>query len=191
MTYQNVNAGRYFLLSLFLIFAVIVADQFSKWLVMETLLRVADTHPPFIDWFFSLKRFNPLAITGDEFRSVAVAPWLNLVMVWNHGISFGLLDTQDPRMAFVFIGVSLLIVMLLLVWMVMTKRFNVAVALALAIGGAIGNVIDRVRFAAVADFLDAHLGDLHWPAFNFADSCIVIGAVYLMLDSVLAGKEKA
>jgi signal peptidase II len=70
------------------------------------------------------------------------------------------------------------------------RRPVITVSAALIVGGALANAIDRIRFRAVADFIDFHIGERHWPAFNVADSCIVVGAVLLMADSLLAKDDK-
>ena len=67
---------------------------------------------------------------------------------------------------------------------------GIAAAIGLVIGGAAGNVIDRFRFGAVADFLDLHWGDYHWPAFNLADAAISVGVVVLLMDALLIGPER-
>jgi signal peptidase II len=75
------------------------------------------------------------------------------------------------------------------IWLALNARFWVSFGLSLIIGGALGNVIDRVRFHAVADFIDAHYQQHHWPAFNVADSCIVAGAGILMLSSFFGNES--
>ncbi len=178
--------GRFFLLGLFLIVAIVVADQYTKWLVMETMLRVNGEAPDFARWFMTENKIPFFIHEREHFNSVTLLPFLNFVMVWNQGISFGLFDTNDPRMPMLFIGISLLISIPMLIWLALSRRPPLSIGLSLIIGGAIGNVIDRVRFGAVADFIDLHINNqYHWPAFNLADSCIVIGALLLIIDSFL------
>ena len=76
-----------------------------------------------------------------------------------------------------------------MIWLALSLQKTVSLALSLIIGGALGNVLDRVRFDAVQDFIDVHLGQHHWPAFNVADSFIVIGAGILMLVSLLSKED--
>jgi signal peptidase II len=83
---------------------------------------------------------------------------------------------------------ALAIVAAMLVWLRTTETPLAQAALGGIIGGALGNVIDRVRFGAVADFLDVHVMSYHWPAFNVADSAITVGAVFLVVDSLFAGR---
>lgn len=178
------SPGRFFLLGFFLIIAIVLADQYTKWLVMETMLRINGDAPEFSRWFMTENKI-PFFITEREpFRTIALLPFLNFVMVWNQGISFGLFDTNDPRMPILFIGISLLISIPMLIWLTVSRRIPLSIGLSLIIGGAFGNVIDRVRFGAVADFIDLHMNNrYHWPAFNLADSCIVIGALLLIYDA--------
>ena len=113
---------------------------------------------------------------------VQVTPFFNLVMVWNHGISFGMFSRHDA--AYALIALALAIVGFLLWWVRTLQTRNEILAVGLIIGGAMGNVIDRLRFGAVADFFDLHAFDYHWPAFNIADSCIFIGVVLLCWESM-------
>lgn len=115
---------------------------------------------------------------------------LNLVMVWNTGISFGMMNELGSGIAWVLVGLTLAIVAVLAAWLMKSKDNLQAGALGLVIGGALGNALDRVRFGAVADFFDFYVGDFHWPAFNLADSAIVIGVGLLLLHSMLPGSRK-
>lgn len=188
MPQNRTKPGRYLAIALIAAAAIVLADQYTKWLVMESLLRVKDTLLSFPEWFMTKREVAYFIMERDEFRVIEVFPWLNLVMVWNQGVSFGLFDTNNPKMAIVFIAIAALISMVMLIWLMLTRSRLVSAALAMIIGGAAGNIIDRIRFAAVADFIDVHAGDLHWPAFNLADSCIVLGALLLAFDSFRADK---
>lgn len=123
---------------------------------------------------------------------LAVAPFFNLVLVWNKGISFGLLNDHDGRSGvLLLVAMSLVITAALIVWAWRTQSRFLALALGAAIGGALGNVIDRIRFGAVVDFLDFHAFGGHWPAFNIADSCIVVGIAFVAIDGLFfEPKEK-
>ncbi len=111
---------------------------------------------------------------------IEVTSFFNLVMVWNPGISFGMFRdiANGPT---ILITLALVIVVWLLWWMWGVARRGEAAALGLIIGGALGNVVDRIRFGAVADFFDFHIANLHWPAFNIADSLVFMGAIGLMV----------
>jgi signal peptidase II len=125
--------------------------------------------------------------TGE---ALEVLPFFNLVLVWNRGVSFGMLDTAGAGAPWILSGIALAVVVGLLVWLRRAEEWPLAAGLALVIGGALGNVIDRVRFGAVVDFIDVHAVGWHWPAFNVADSAIVVGAAVLVLDGLLAPRSK-
>ena len=153
----------------------IVLDQVSKWWIVEKLFRpqgVIET--PF---------FTPMR--------VPLIPNFNLVMAWNRGVSFGVFNNAGSWNAIVLPLLSAGIVIFLLSWMAKAQNRLVAAALGLVIGGALGNVIDRLRWGAVADFLDFYVGAWHWPAFNVADSAITIGAVLLVLDSLFLARTSS
>ena len=125
----------------------------------------------------------------DPPRVVDIWPFFNVVMVWNRGVTFGLLDDTPFWGQWAFIGLSLAIVAILLLWLHRSKTRWQAAALGLIIGGALGNVIDRVHYGAVADFLDFHVGSYHWPAFNIADSAITLGVAMMFFDALFGPKE--
>lgn len=120
---------------------------------------------------------------------VTVTPFFNLVLVWNRGISFGMLDAAGGATPWVLAGLSLAVVVALTIWLTRAKDRIIVIGLGLVIGGALGNVIDRIRFGAVVDFLDFHAAGYHWPAFNAADSAIVVGAGLLILDGLLGKRH--
>lgn len=120
-----------------------------------------------------------------EREVVTVTPFLNLVLVWNTGVSFGLLANDAALTRWLLIGVSLIVSAALAVWLWRAGDRRVAVALGLIIGGALGNVIDRLLHRAVVDFLDFHLAGWHWPAFNLADGAITLGVAGLVLVTLL------
>ncbi|MCW9001683.1 MAG: signal peptidase II [Rhodospirillales bacterium] len=140
-------------------------DQYTKWLILEHVMQ-----PP---------------------RVITVTSFFNLVMAWNTGISFGMFASDSPLNRWLLPGLALVVVAGLAIWLYRTSCRFIGIGLALIIGGAVGNVIDRVRFGAVADFLDIHLAGYHWPAFNVADSAITIGAAILILDSLFRRPESS
>ena len=119
-------------------------------------------------------------------QPVEVTPFFDLVLVWNQGVSFGLLNGGGRQLALVadrprrgHRGAPDRVAL--------ARAAGAAqAALWLVLAGALGNVTDRLRFGAVVDFLDFHLGGLHWPAFNVADSAIVIGAGLLLIDGLFS-----
>jgi signal peptidase II len=122
-----------------------------------------------------------------EHPIIEVVPFFSLVKVYNYGVSFGMfndLTYGSMILSVIAIGITLILCFMLL----KIKKLYMGVAFGLIIGGAIGNIIDRVRFGAVADFLDFYIGDYHWPAFNMADSAVFIGVAIIVLDGFI-GKE--
>lgn len=116
-------------------------------------------------------------------QSEAVTSYFNLVMVYNKGAAFSFLSNQPGWQRYFFTGVSV-IASLFILWMLRrnpTQRLFCG-SLALILGGAIGNLIDRIAYGHVIDFLDFHAGGWHWPAFNVADSAITLGAILFVLD---------
>jgi signal peptidase II len=147
---------------------MVVLDQLSKWWIVEKL-------------------FRPDGITETPFYTsmrIELVPVFDLVMAWNRGVSFGIFNNAGSWNAVLLPLLSAVIVLFLLRWMATAESRVVAAALGLIVGGATGNVVDRLRWGAVADFLDFHVGAWHWPAFNVADSAITVGAVLLVLDSL-------
>lgn len=140
---------------------VLAADQASKWWVRDVL------HLPRIG-------------------TVKVLPVLNFTMVWNRGVTFGLLNSLGRWSAPLLVLGALAIVAALSVWLWRAERKLVAVALGAIAGGAIGNVIDRLRFGAVVDFIHAHAFGWSWYVFNVADAAIVCGVAALILDGMRA-----
>ncbi len=123
-----------------------------------------------------------------ERGSVELLPMLSLTMVWNRGITFGLFNGGGHAFAGVQVegvvlgGFALAIVVALAVWLRRAENRLVATALGAIAGGAVGNVIDRVRFGAVVDFIHAHAFGWSWYVFNIADAAIVCGVAALLLD---------
>jgi signal peptidase II len=148
---------------------VLVADQASKWWVLNGL-------------------------DLPELRQVVLLPVLNLTMVWNRGVTFGLLNGLGSWGHVLLAAIALAVVVALGFWLRRAESRLVAVAIGSIAGGAIGNVIDRVRFGAVVDFIHAHVatpwGDYSWYVFNVADAAIVCGVAALILDSQLSKRRR-
>ncbi len=115
---------------------------------------------------------------------LVVVPFLDLVLTCNSGVSFGLFNRTGVS-ALLFALAAALIILVLLFWLSRVRQNFLAFAIGLIIGGAIGNVIDRLRFGAVIDFLYFHAGSWYWPAFNLADSAICLGVAAMLLDGLL------
>lgn len=143
--------------------AILILDQFTKWWIVDHVMA----RPQVIE----------------------VTSFFNIVLVWNRGVTFGMLNMGGETMRWVLVAVSLAVVGVLLVWLARSPRPLPGLALAAVIGGALGNVIDRLNYGKVADFLDFHLAGWHWPAFNLADAAIVCGVAALLLDTFTTPPE--
>jgi signal peptidase II len=144
---------------LFVSLAVLVLDQWTKWLV--------EVHLP-------------------EHSAQPVIPgFLNLTHVRNTGVAFGLFASEGASTGWflTLLGLGALAAVTVYFWFAPTRDRSLLVALALVVGGAVGNLIDRVASGAVTDFIDVYVGSHHWPSFNVADSAISIGIVLMAIDS--------
>lgn len=122
--------------------------------------------------------------------SEPLTPFFGLVLAYNRGMSFGFFNAGAGGFnVFFFSLVAAAIVVALIWWLVRVTSPFLAVAIGLIIGGAVGNVIDRLRLGAVVDFLDFHVGLWHWPAFNLADSAICVGVAAMLLDGLLLRRQ--
>ncbi|NBJ13733.1 signal peptidase II [Microvirga sp. SYSU G3D207] len=121
---------------------------------------------------------------------VEFAPFINLIVVWNRGISYGLFQQSSDLGRWALIVISILAAIGLSVWIRRTSAKLLAASLGLIVGGALGNVIDRLAYGAVFDFIQFHIGSWSWYVFNVADAAIVAGVVGLLYDSfVLEGRR--
>lgn len=151
---EYLRPGRYLLLAL----GLLVLDQLTKW------------------WVLSV--FQPYEIQP-------VLPVFNLTLVFNEGAAFSFLSDAGGWQRWFFIGLTSVISLGLLVWLMRLKPSErlTGLALAMILGGALGNLVDRIRMGKVTDFLDFHWQGWHWPAFNLADSVITLGVVLMLLVS--------
>ena len=120
---------------------------------------------------------------------IDLLPVLSLTMVWNRGVTFGLLNTGGWGSQMLLGGMALLVVAALGVWLRRAQSRVTAVALGAVAGGAIGNVIDRLRYGAVVDFIHFHIGTWSWYVFNVADAAIVCGVAALVLEGLLGHRK--
>ncbi|MDR1694503.1 MAG: signal peptidase II [Lactobacillaceae bacterium] len=152
------------LLGLSIAAIILILDQMSKYVVYDIMLA--------------------------ETNSIAVVPFFNIIKAWNTGVSFSMFDSHGVWGVLLLSLLSLAIVAFLIHWLYKEKSKFIQTALGFIIGGAIGNVIDRVRLGAVFDFLDVYVGVHHWPTFNVADSFICIGAFMIIFHSLLMKKQE-
>jgi signal peptidase II len=154
------SAGRWYVLA----GVVIVLDQLSKWVVLKNI------------------GFG---------ETIYVAPFWNWVLAFNPGAAFSFLADQPGWQRWLFSALALAVSG----WLAIMLRQHpqqklLSLALSLVMGGALGNVIDRIRFGAVVDFIQWHAAGYYWPAFNIADSAITIGAVLLVIEQLTATTKK-
>jgi lipoprotein signal peptidase len=126
-----------------------------------------------------------------DLRQVALLPVLNLTYVQNQGVTFGLLNGLGSWSHFVLAGIALVVVVALGIWLRRAENTLMAVSIGAIAGGAVGNVIDRLRYGWVVDFIHAHLGDWSWYVFNVADAAIVCGVALLIVESQFRRRPRA
>lgn len=124
-------------------------------------------------------------------QPVALGPFVDLIVVWNRGVSYGLFQQESDAGRWTLVAVSLAAALGLGIWMLRARVRLLAVSLALIVGGAIGNAIDRIFFGAVFDFVHVHYGTFSWYVFNVADAAIVAGVIGLVYDSFVAEGRRA
>ena len=142
-----------------------------------------------------LDQASKLAIDSSMqlYQSIPVLPYFNLTYVHNLGAAFSFLSDAGGWQRWFFATLAIVISAVIAVWLARLKAHEtlLAVALSLVLGGAIGNLIDRLAYGYVIDFLDVYYQNWHWPAFNIADSAITLGVLLLLLESFGVGKEVA
>jgi len=143
--------------------AVLALDQLGKWAILTRIMV-----PP---------------------RTITVTPFFDIVLGWNTGISFGLFGNSPEGARWLFVGAGLIITVVLLVWMGRSRHGLLVASIGLIIGGALGNILDRLRHGAVVDFLYFHYRDYGFPAFNLADSAITIGVALILIDSLFVERR--
>lgn len=151
---------------LYLTAAIVLLDQLTKEAVLDNLVL---------------------------YESIRVLPVLNITLMYNTGAAFSFLADGGGWQRWFFTVLALGIGAAIVVWLRRLKarsQWMVACALSLVLAGAVGNVIDRIRYGHVVDFIHAHWGNAYFPAFNVADSAITVGAALLLLDAVLEGRRK-
>ena len=149
------NLEKNFLTNLFLVFLIFLFDRLSKIYVI------------FIDNKFS----------GSEIFS---SKFLNIILIWNEGIAFGLLSFNE-KIFYNLLTFIILIIILIIFFMVLKSYGFKKYSLLMILGGALGNVYDRIFYGAVPDFIDFHIGNFHWFIFNVADIFITLGIIFMII----------
>ncbi len=128
----------------------------------------------------------------EEYEVMVIWPVFNLTLVYNTGAAFSFLSDAGGWQQWLFIGLAVLISLFMIVWLARLESEDrpIAWALGLVIGGAVGNLIDRIAYGKVVDFLQFHWQDWYFPSFNLADSAITLGVILLLLDGFV-GKERS
>lgn len=161
-----------------IILAVIVADQISKailiYLITGTVPLAADA------W----------TLVPYPYLMAQVCDFFNIVFTWNPGASFSMLRTVGEAAPIIIIIGTGFIIGFIGYYLFTRAAPHERAPLALIVGGAFGNLIDRIRFGAVVDFLDFHIGGWHWPAFNVADICICVGVALYILNWIITARQK-
>lgn len=159
-------------LGLILALIILLADQASKFWVLQ--------------YFGADETSDPTAI----YSGVKINAIFDFVLTWNRGVSFGLFNQDSSYNTWIFSSLALVMVGFLLFWLKKSENLWTRIAIGLIIGGALGNVVDRLRFGAVVDFLSFHLNQYYWPAFNVADAAISVGAVIMIAEAWLVKPTK-
>ena len=146
------------------------------WLAVAVLVIV-------LDWYSKQWASESLVL----YRSQALASWLNLTLAHNYGAAFSILSDAGGWQRWLFTILAGVVTLVLLVWLFALKQgeWRTGLSLGLIIGGAVGNLIDRVRLGYVIDFIDVYYKNYHWPAFNVADSAITCGIVLMLMDAFI------
>ena len=157
----KVNFKKFFLYSVIVIF-IFILDRFSK----VYILNLAET---------------------NNLVDIYVAPFLNLYLIWNKGIAFGLFSFEQNSV-YNFITILIIIINLVILIMIMKSNDIKAYFLLFILGGSSGNLFDRIYYSAVPDFIDFHINDFHWFIFNVADVFISAGVICLIIVEFIFNK---
>ncbi|HXI77253.1 MAG TPA: signal peptidase II [Steroidobacteraceae bacterium] len=154
----------------------------ASWLLLSAVVILAD-------------QLSKAYIAGHylEFEFTRILPVLDITCMHNVGAAFSFLASASGWQRWLFIGLAVVVSVGITVWLIRLPRSThpaLAAGLALVLGGAVGNVIDRIRLGYVVDFIHFHWERAYFPAFNVADSAITVGAACLLLDALLEAKRK-
>ena len=126
----------------------------------------------------------------NELYIIKLTSFFNLVLNWNKGVSFGMLNNINNGDIILSV-VMILMIVSLFIWYFRSKNKKLLLPLSMIISGALGNLMDRIRYGAVVDFLDFHVMEYHYPSFNIADSVIVIGLLMILYYDLRGNKSNA
>jgi signal peptidase II len=157
-------------------------DRAASWLLLSVLVVLADQASK----YYITQHFG-------EFEHVTLLPVLDITHMHNVGAAFSFLASASGWQRWVFIGLAGVVSVGIIVWLLRLKERAqglLACGLALVLGGALGNLVDRIRLGYVIDFIHFHWDRAYFPAFNVADSAITVGAACLLLDALFEGKRK-
>ena len=163
MLKNKINVGKIDIYSLAVVLIIFLLDRFSKIYVIELI--------------------------QSQEREIFLFDFLNLTLNWNTGIAFGLLSSNANLFYHLISALILLIIIYLIYLMVISDNFG-KIVVALIIGGALGNLYDRLNYFAVPDFIDFHIKDFHWFTFNVADIFISIGVIMMLFREIIFKKNK-
>ena len=152
------------LIKIFIIFIVFTLDRISKTYVIN---------------LFSKNQFNEIYLLD----------FINIHFIWNEGIAFGLLNFNDDTIYKIITLIIIIISIIMFIFSLNSKNY-IGYFFAIILGGALGNLYDRIKFSAVPDFIDLHIGNYHWFIFNVADIFITIGIICLIFDELFLNKMK-
>jgi len=147
--------------------AAFVLDQIAKWVVTV-----------------------PLSLETKPYGSIEIVSFFNLTWAQNYGISLSMFSDQSPTTRWIIVAVTAIVAAAVAIWMTREKAKGDVIALALILGGALGNIVDRVRLGYVVDYADLHFGSFRpFMIFNVADACITIGVLLLVARALLLGEK--
>ena len=158
------NLEKNFIVNFFFTLLIFLLDRISKFYVI------------YLD-----KKFLGSEIFSSKF--------LNINLIWNEGIAFGLLNFEKNYL-YNILTIFILFIITLIVYMIIKTHGFRKFSLVIILGGALGNIFDRIFYKAVPDFIDFHIGDFHWFIFNIADIFITLGVIFMVILEILGNKEK-
>ncbi|MDC0418279.1 signal peptidase II [Pelagibacteraceae bacterium] len=164
---------------------MILKNLKNKILLKETMISLL-----VISFVFSFDRITKKIIINNQLNNqgIFVNDYLNFELVWNTGISFGLLS-QDANTYYHLISLLIFSVIIFLIYLIIKSNFLEKILFSIILGGALGNFFDRIFYFAVPDFIDFHINDFHWFTFNIADIFITVGVILLIINDLILNKK--